>query len=390
MCQPRNGLLKRTLKRTLFQLLRVGVSTAILGFLVVQAKDSLPEIQGQPHWGLLALASLLCLLMVVTTIVRWYLLVRALELPFRLRDAFRLGFLGYMLNFFSLGSVGGDLFRAVFIAREHAGRRAEAVATVFIDRLIGLYALFLVATVAVLTTGLMDHSHESIRLLCRVTLFCTGVSSLVVFFVLTPGFTKGRISTALANLPRIGPTIGKLLSAVRMYRRKLPTLLIAGLMSIAVHSLSATAIYVAAQGLPGAAPGYAAHFLIVPLGMLAAAMPLSLSGLGLLDGVLDLLYVQIPTYPVAVGTGLMVGIAYRAITIGIAIIGFIYYLANRAAVAQVMKHAEAQGETSGEGNGKESAEKNIELPGRSARRVSPDAASKERTGSTFEEPAGHR
>ena len=109
VCQPRNCLLKRRLKRTLFLLLRVGVSTAILGFLVVQAKDSLPEIQGQPQWGLLALASLLCLLMVVTTIVRWYMLVRALELPFRLRDAFRLGFLGYMLNFFSLGSVGGRL-----------------------------------------------------------------------------------------------------------------------------------------------------------------------------------------------------------------------------------------------------------------------------------------
>ena len=350
---------------------------------------SLPEIQGRPHWGLLALASLLCLLMVVTTIVRWYLLVRALELPFQLRDAFRLGFLGYMLNFFSLGSVGGDLFRAVFIAREHANRRAEAVATVFIDRLIGLYALFLVATVAVLTTGLMDHSHESIRLLCRVTLFCTGVSSLVVFFVLTPGFTNGRMSTALANLPRIGPTVGKLLSAVRMYRKKLPTLLVAGLMSIAVHSLSATAIYVAAQGLPGEAPGYAAHFLIVPLGMLAAALPISVGGLGLFEGVLDSLYWEITLHSVAKGTGLMVGITYRAITIGIAIIGFVYYLANRAAVAQVMKQAELQGENSSQEDGKKSGEKDAELTNDSARQISPDAESNERTGSTFEEPAGH-
>ncbi len=55
------------------------------------------------------------------TFVRWYLLVRALGLHFRLLDAFRLGFLGYLFNFVSVGSVGGDLFKAIFIAREQPG-----------------------------------------------------------------------------------------------------------------------------------------------------------------------------------------------------------------------------------------------------------------------------
>ena len=71
-------------------------------------------------------------------------------------DAFRLGFLGYLFNFVSLGSVGGDLFKAVFIAREQHGKRAEAVATVVIDRVIGLYVLFFVASVAALATGMIS------------------------------------------------------------------------------------------------------------------------------------------------------------------------------------------------------------------------------------------
>ena len=78
------------------------------------------------------------------TFVRWYLLVRALQLQFRLVDAFRLGFLGYLFNFVVVGSVGGDLFKAIFIAREQPGRRAEAVATVLVDRIVGVYALVLV------------------------------------------------------------------------------------------------------------------------------------------------------------------------------------------------------------------------------------------------------
>ena len=53
-------------------------------------------------------------------------------------------------------SVGLDqsAFKAVFIAREQHGKRAEAVATVVIDRLIGLYVLFVVASVAALWTGM--------------------------------------------------------------------------------------------------------------------------------------------------------------------------------------------------------------------------------------------
>ena len=64
-----------------------------------------------------------------------------LHLPFRLRDAFRLGFLAFLLNFVSVGAVGGDLFKAFFIARDQPGRRTEAVATVVVDRLVGFYAL---------------------------------------------------------------------------------------------------------------------------------------------------------------------------------------------------------------------------------------------------------
>ena len=334
------------MQRWLANSLKVAISAAILIYLGWQARKSLPDLQGQPpDWWLLSLSALLCLAMVVVTIIRWHLLVRALELPFRLRDAFRLGFLGYLFNFVSLGSVGGDLFRAIFIAREQPGRRAEAVATVFIDRVIGLYALFVVASIAVLAVGLLRHPHEGVRLLCHLTLLGTAISTLAGFVMLTPGFTNGRLSQWLGDLPRVGRIIRRLLGAVRMYRARLPVLIVAGLMSVAVHSLSTVGIYLAAVGLPGEAPDLVSHFLIVPLGMLAAAVPISVSGLGVFEGVLDVLYVQLgASTGVMTGTGFVVGLCYRAITIGIAIIGFGYYLANRAVVRQVMRQASETGE----------------------------------------------
>ena len=69
-----------------------------------------------------------------------------------------------LLNFVSLGAVGGDLFKAILAARKCHARRAEAVATVIIDRLIGLYIIFVMATVAMLATGVWraaDRPHAS-------------------------------------------------------------------------------------------------------------------------------------------------------------------------------------------------------------------------------------
>ncbi len=233
--------------------------------------------------------------MVVTTIVRWYLLVRALELPFTLRDAFRLGFLGFLFNFVSLGSVGGDFFKAIFIAREQHGHRAEAVATVVIDRIIGLYALFLVASAAVLITGLFRSPVREIQIICNVTLILTVVGAAGIGLLLMPGFTNGRLSAYVSNLPYVGHVTGRLLNSVRVYRSKLPVLIVTTLMSVGVHCLTTIALFLVSRGLPGVAPGFGAHFLCVPLAVLASAMPLPLSGLGAMEAVLDFLYVHVPS-----------------------------------------------------------------------------------------------
>ena len=112
-----------------------------------------------------------------------------------MRDAFRLGFLGYLMNFVSLGSVGGDLFKAVFIAHEQPGKRAEAVATVFIDRVVGLYGLFVVATIAILCTGQLQTAVEQVRIISIGTLAGTVVGAVGILALLVPGVTSGRFAS---------------------------------------------------------------------------------------------------------------------------------------------------------------------------------------------------
>ena len=69
------------------------------------------------------------------------MLVRAQDLPFTLPNAMRLGLVAFFFNAFLPGSIGGDIVKAAFLAKEQS-RRTVAVATVIIDRAVGLWGLF--------------------------------------------------------------------------------------------------------------------------------------------------------------------------------------------------------------------------------------------------------
>jgi glycosyltransferase 2 family protein len=333
-------------KKTLLNLVKFGVSFGLIAYLVADPdnREAFTKLAGQPKdWGTLALAWLACLSAVMLTFVRWYILVRALDLPFSMKDAFRLGFLGYLLNFVSLGNVGGDLFKAVFIAREQHGRRAEAVATVVLDRVIGLYMLFVLASAAIIATGLWNTQHEQIRIICQGTLLATGMGFVAIIILLIPGVTQGGVSGFLERVPRAGPLFGRLLGAIRLYRQRLDRLVLAALLSLGVHSLSSLGIYLVARGLPGEVPPMADHFVIVPLAMVTGVLPLPMNGLGAFEGVVDFLYQQVPVnLPVSVGRGLTVCVGYRAITLLIAMVGVGYYLASRREVVELLHDAEEE------------------------------------------------
>lgn len=332
------------MKRTVWNVAKFAASAALVVWLVQGAArdDAFEKLWNQPKdWRLLAGAWAVTMLGVVLTFVRWYYLVRALELPFTLRDAFRLGFLCYLLNFVSLGIVGGDLFKAIFVAREQRGRRAEAVATVVIDRVIGLYALFLVASAAIVLTGLYASPLRDIRVISWSTLACTAVGGLGVLMLLTPGFTSGRLSKLLGNLPKVGPIFERLIWAVRIYRRKYWVLLLTLLISFGVHICSTLGIAMIAYALPGQALSLPQQFVAVPLTFVTMILPLPAMGLGAFELALKFLYVNLPsTSAIDKDSGLIVALAYRVITITIAAVGAVIWLLHRRDVSEVMHEAE--------------------------------------------------
>lgn len=335
------------MKKIIISLLKIAISVAILAYLVRDAlnNQAFDQLQQQPkHWGLLAAAWVVCGSAVLLTLLRWYYLVRALQLPFRLRDALRLGFLGYLANFAPLGIVGGDLLKSVMLAREQPGRRTQAVATVVVDRVIGLYMLFVVASAAILATGFWQSRSATVQLICQAALLLTAVGTVGVAMLFVPGMTHGRLSELLGRLPYVGPTLRQLIGAVRMYRQKTHVLIAAALMSIAVHGLFTTGVFLIASGLYQHVPSFGMHFVLSPLSAVTGVLPVNV---GPFELVLNILYAHAPTPAGAIihpGQGFVVALGYRIITVLIAAVGICYYLRSRQEVAEVLQQAEQEPE----------------------------------------------
>ena len=84
-----------------------------------------PGISGMlrqtPEYAAFISMLLLCAAALVLQYYRWYVLVRALDLPFTLGAALRLGLVGTCYNVFLPGAVGGDIVKAYYIPTASPG-----------------------------------------------------------------------------------------------------------------------------------------------------------------------------------------------------------------------------------------------------------------------------
>lgn len=328
-----------TLKPYLLKIIRILIPLAILGWLLHKESASIRSLVTRPKDLWLLSASFTCLLMATSlSFLRWFLLVRALNIPFAIRDAFRISFLGYLFNFVGPTAVGGDLCKAYLLVRNHRERRAEAVATILLDRLVGVYSLFIVATVGIAFLGgsRLRELGDYLQIVSLLTLAGTAV----IWLLLMPRHFSDWFFRPLAAIPRLGQWILRIQAAIELYRRRRIWLLAIGLLSLGVHLLIALSIRFADQGIHPLTPTLTEHFIISPLAGLAGAAPVP-GGLGTFELAMDYLYETLPSRTLERGQGLSVAVVYRLFTIFIACVGIGFYLLNRRTVLEVVSEIES-------------------------------------------------
>lgn len=255
------------------------VAFALLGLVIHQNRAELAKVFSRPvdlRYFAVGLAIYVAALLI--TFARWYALVRAQGLPFRLRDAIRLGFIGNVFNLVIPGAVGGDVIKAAYLGRMQPDRKPQAWASMVIDRILGLLGLFLLAGIAGMATW--RAADAQVRLLIAVVWGATlaGLVGLAVLF--SPGLYR-PLNRLVAGRDRLAAAVLRLEAIGMAYRRNLPTVL--GMLGVATfcHALYVIAFYVASLALFDSMPTLAQHYLMVPLTLFTTAVPLPFGALGL-------------------------------------------------------------------------------------------------------------
>jgi uncharacterized membrane protein YbhN (UPF0104 family) len=334
-------------KQLVVTALKYGLGLGLLAWVVWQywrpsdGSPGLADALDRPiHLGPFLLAGCFALAAILLTFVRWFVLVRAQGLPFTLQNAVRLGFLGLFWNTLVPGSIGGDVVKAAFIARQQ-DRRTVAVATVLIDRLVGLCGLFWV--VALLggicwAGGWLDALAATPEAVANLETIVGGaclLSACSVAFWLLLGFLPPRraeiFAGRLTKIPKVGGSLAELWRAVWMYRCRGRSVGLAMLLALVGHVGFVLTFFFAARTLSPAdtMPSVGAHFLIVPVGMVIQAGFPAPGGVGGGEYAFGQLY-HLVGFP-APG-GVLASLAQRVITWMLALIGYLVYLRMRPAL----------------------------------------------------------
>ena len=327
-------------RQKLLNAFKLALAAAILGYLLykLHRQDGFERLVSQPkHWPALATAQVLVIAGFSLSFVRWFLLVRGLRLPFALGDAFRLGSLGVLLNQVSPGSIGGDVVKAVFIAREQPARRPEAVATVVIDRVVGLYAMMLVTSVGLVLAELTGEPNKYVRSLQAIVWGGALAGTVGMVVVLSGYFSHPALKRFAMRVPLVSGALMRVIEALESYQTHRTSVVAAVGLASLTHTLLIVALWLCALGLPIEAPTFVANCWIVPTALAIGAIPGLPGGLGQRELAIEALYLSAGA---PAGDGTMVALAFRAMVYVLTCVGGIYYFSAKKQFDQLLSEAE--------------------------------------------------
>jgi len=257
---------------------------------------------------------------------QWILGVQGLRLPFwRTASIF---FVGLFFNAFMLGSTGGDVIKAWYVAHETHHKKAEAVATVVVDRVIGLLVLFVIALIMMAAFYHRVFDDVKLRWFAVITLAVVVVTVGGTALTFWRGFADRVFGLRgwLQKLPKYD-TLRRMVEACRVYARHPVVLGQTALITVGVHLFSMLAIVCIGNGLGvRCAHGLVDYFLYLPIINSVTAIPISISGFGVREGMYSVMFGQVG---VAASLAVAMSLLGYLATLFWSLVGAGFYLTHR-------------------------------------------------------------
>ncbi|MDT8391590.1 MAG: lysylphosphatidylglycerol synthase transmembrane domain-containing protein [Lentisphaeria bacterium] len=293
--------MKKRLHSLCFTGARIIIGLAIAFFLISKTMEE-AKVTPADLWAKISQANPLLLLLAMSLygVVlmlgawRWRLLLNAQHISSSWLNAFRLTLIGFFFNLAVPGAVGGDVAKMGYLAKMRKGQATEGVFSIIVDRLFGVFGLFVVASISVLAgwpllRGLPPESAFIRQAAIVVALgSVAGIAALLVMeFHATllnfPGIRNLWPVAARITPQPVSETVIRLVRALDIYRKNKPVLGLAFLISLCVHTLLGAELYVVGRAMAERTTPARGYFLTTQVANAVAAVPVTPGGVGLRD-----------------------------------------------------------------------------------------------------------
>lgn len=238
-------------------------------------------------------------------VTRWSLLLKVQSIRIGFWPAVRLHFLGLFYNNCLPGAIGGDLPRAWYVTK-HTDKKLEAALSVFVDRVIGLIGMLIMAFGCYWfipeesRKGGFKFSFEMNifgRLAEYKSIFIWLAAAFAVVIVLIISNYRGRtlLKRGFDVIGHRGMSIlGKIRQSIRIYCHKWPAVVGALLLTFCCQGLTVVAMWLVGREIGIDVPAKY-YFVFFPISWLLGAVPISVGGLGIMEGWLKVMFMRVGT-----------------------------------------------------------------------------------------------
>ncbi|HEN21150.1 MAG TPA: flippase-like domain-containing protein [Desulfobacteraceae bacterium] len=256
------------------------------------------------RWSLLASALIFYGAIIAITIWRWAMLLKVQGIYLRAGDIIRLSMLGNFFNLSLPGAVSGDFLKIAFLSQHAKDKKLKAALTVLLDRVIGLFGLFIVAVVMLLIYMPFLYSLGNTYRPVKIAALTVGTGSVIMALAIALVICGG----ALMHHPRIGGLIrrGKgrlpdfitsrlerLFEALQMYNRTRGTVFKAVLLSVLVHASLAINMFVIGAAVNENGLRLSDYFLATQVSNAIAGIPVTPAGIGARDATMSMFLIAL-------------------------------------------------------------------------------------------------
>jgi uncharacterized membrane protein YbhN (UPF0104 family) len=293
----------------------------IFAWMLLSGKLDLSRVgKSLTRWPLMLGIIALGYAQVVVIAWRWKLLLNAQRIQLSFRPAWGLTMIGMLFNVVIPGSVGGDIVKGYYITRVNAARKSHAAVSLVMDRATGLIGLLILGAVMAIVGWDETNRNAATRSLGFVTV--TGAIGGLA--VLCAAVLAGKSISGLSFLPAV---VRNVFEALHEYRSRSAAVPLALGLSIFNQMLSCSMYYLALRAVGVTNLPLNQFFLIVPLGMVTSAVPISPGGVGVGQAAFFALFKIVAPGYAAAGTDALT--VYQLMFILICISGLYWYISYK-------------------------------------------------------------